>query len=127
MTVQELLLDDPTICSDCLGRVAIAHDGGTHRDRSTTSYEHADGGLPTDCEELFCDCGSPSPFERVADVGAVNRDRFRELVKRAIRHLEAVDGLAISRKAFAGHALSAYDDGEAVTDALQEGLERGAA
>lgn len=127
MSLQELLFDDPTICSDCLGRVAIAHDGGTHRDRSTTSIEYADGGLPTHCEELYCACGSPSPFERDVDLGAEDRDRFRELVKRAIRHLEGVDGLALSRTAFAGHALTAYDGGDDVVDALGEGFTRGVA
>lgn len=120
---QQLIFDDGSICSACLGYRKIEREPWEQLDRA--GHEERGwppDGVPTDrFAAWFCDCGHESPFVREltavetpigpveTDPHTVDETSYKRAIKRAIVALEAV-GHDVDRYAFAIAALQAWHD-----------------
>lgn len=133
------LLDDPTVCSNCLRRIRVEREqtksssrrsdvsvelSATTRHPVKTTLEWAPHRPPTHSKGCFCECGSESAFDRVWDPQDIARERFRALLKQAIITVEAT-GTTLKRKEAAMYALSHFDDHGDADRALANGLDAG--
>jgi len=143
---QEHVLSAPDVCSNCLRLVREERtdparkwrDARSYyaRNKATTEIDYAPAETVSETEQVFCECGCSSAFDRVWDDRDIGPRRFRRMLKRLIRSLER-KGLSIDRQRMAAHALQAYGpqtttDGDVririVTDpdaALSQGLNVG--
>jgi len=131
---QEKLIGAPDVCSNCLGirlvdqlqptRAGMNHEleSAYSRHKRNTDLDHHPGDEPTDDRHLFCECGVASARVRVWDT--VDREKFRTLLKRAVKTAES-KGVTLNQKRAFGHALETYDDTGDVDDAIETGLKHG--
>jgi len=113
----------------------MARDGLRHaldahysRKRKTTTREYHDSDPNvTHAEATFCHCGVEGTFERLWSPTDISRDRFKTLLKRALRTLEQ-KGIQLSRerkRETLAYALQTFDrDGDA-DQAIAQGIEMG--
>ena len=145
---QEHVLNAVDVCQNCL-RI-VREERHTHeprrsdvsvqesqwsRRRDTTDVAFGPGETITDHKGVFCECGVEGSFVRVWGDRDVDREQFRELLKRLLRSLDH-KGVSVDRKATAAHALDALDrtgeyrhyrpDGM-IDEALSEGVRYGLA
>ena len=133
----EYILDSPEVCSNCYRRVRVERvdptrngfgddfDSHYERRRRETSVEYPGvGSNPTNAKGVFCSCGVEGSFERLWNPTDLDRERFRELVKAAIRSVEA-KGVDLRRKETAAYALSHFDDHGDADRALATALDAG--
>jgi len=136
------ILDARDVCNNCFRHVRVervdpvmARDGLRHaldahysRKRKTTTREYHDSDpAVTHAETTFCHCGVEGTFERLWSPTDISRDRFKILLKRAVRTLEH-KGIQLSRERkheTVAYALQAFDhDGDA-DQAIAQGVEMG--
>jgi hypothetical protein len=135
-------LDARDVCNNCFRHVRVervdpvmARDGLRHaldahysRKRKTTTREYHDSDPNvTHAEATFCHCGVEGTFERLWSPTDISRDRFKTLLKRALRTLEQ-KGIQLSRerkRETLAYALQTFDrDGDA-DQAIAQGIEMG--
>lgn len=107
---QERVLSAIDTCNNCFGiireernTVPLRHQRGNRtypkaqysRDHRRTCVEYPPTGSPTKSKYVFCDCGEASSHDRFRSE-IVPREQFRELLKTAIRTVEA-KGVTLSR------------------------------
>lgn len=110
-TFQERVLNAPDVCSNCFGIIREEHEivplkqrkrNRTYptqkytRYRRRTTVDHLPDVEPTHDHATFCECGTPGAFDRYRDE-IVGAERFRELLKTAIRTIEK-KGVSLSRE-----------------------------
>ncbi len=143
---QERLLHAPDVCSNCLGLIREERDripvreqkqnrtypsARYSRNRQTTSVEHVPSECPTDSTTIFCECGCTSSYDRYRSE-IVSRERFRELLKQAIKTVEA-KGVTLSREHAIKRAMKlgcpsettfpVYSADEAIGEGIEFGVE----
>jgi hypothetical protein len=107
---QERVLNAPDTCNNCFGIIREERElvplneqkrnrtyptAKYRRYHQRTSVEHLPDLEPTHDHATFCDCGTPSAYDRYRDE-IVSRELFRELLKTAIYTIEG-KGVSISR------------------------------
>jgi len=142
----EQLVGAPDICSNCLRvrlveRVEVRSRGLTAvpeatytRRRRTTSLGHHPSDEPTQDTHLFCDCGVPNARARTWTDSDIDRERFKTLLRRAIRSAEH-KGVTLDRERTIKMALQNLaivtawwrSDIDSVDAALADALEYGSA
>lgn len=141
---QERLLHAADVCSNCLGLIREERDvvpireqkqnrtyptARYSRNRQTTSVEHVPTEQPADSTTIFCECGCTSSYDRYREE-IVGRERFRELLKQAIKTVEA-KGVSLSREHAVRRAMKLGCPSEstfpvyAADKAIGEGIEFG--
>lgn len=132
------LLDASDVCSNCLrknrvervdpvmgGGLGVDLDSHYSRDQRRTTVEYHDGGdEPTQAKGVFCECGVEGSHERLWNPTAVDRERFKELLKAAVQTLRAKD-VSLKQKETLMYALSHYDDHGDADRALATGIDCG--
>jgi hypothetical protein len=142
----ETLVGASDVCRNCLRirlveRIEVRSRGLTAtpestytRHRRTTSLGHHPSDEPTDDKHLFCDCGAPDARTRTWGGGHIDRERYKTLLRRAIRAAEH-KGVTLDRERTIKMALrnlaivTAWwrSDIDSVDDALADALEYGSA
>jgi len=138
---QELILNDPAVCNNCLGPIRRERAQTQSRDprnptsvekspytrhERRTSVEHVPGGDGcTQSVAVFCECGVESAFMRLWDDGddrCLRMGRFKDLLKRAIRTMEAKE-VTLDRATAVRLALHHYREDHDANDALDQAFE----
>jgi len=114
---QEHVLNAPDICSNCFSIVRVERERPASgwrpaetfysRNQAKTSVEHVPAETVSETEQVFCECGVASAFDRVWSDRDMTRQRFAQLVKRLIRSVER-KGLTVDRQAMVAHALQSF-------------------
>jgi hypothetical protein len=125
---QEHVLNAPDVCSSCFSIVRVEREipaRGWHaaetyyaRNEQTTSVEHVQAETVSETEQVFCECGVASAFDRVWADRDMDRSRFRAMLKRLMHSVER-KGLTINRQRMAAHALQAYGRQHTTDDDVQ--------
>jgi len=146
---QDLILNNPAVCNNCLGRirrdravtqsrdptsVTTVQKSAYTRHERTTSVEHVPGGDDTtQSVAVFCECGVESAYHRLWEDGddrCLRMARVKTLLKNCIRTLEA-KGVTLDRGTFVRLALHYYredhDFNAAVDRATEAAIETAAA
>jgi len=146
---QDLILNDPEVCNNCLGRIRLDRPVTQSRDPTApttvekspytrhehnTTVEHVPGGDDTtQSVAVFCECGVESAYHRLWDDGddrCLRMTRVRELLRNCIRTLEA-KGVTLDRRTLARLAIHYYRDrhdfNAAVDRATEAAIETAAA
>ena len=130
------ILDASDVCSNCLrlvkhervdpirGGLSRQLDAHLERDRRRTSVDYGPHECPPRSKGVFCHCGCEGAHERLWDPTDVDEQRFKALLKAALRTLEEKD-VTLRRKETAMYALSHFDDHGDVDKALSVALEAG--
>ena len=130
------LLDAADVCSNCFRRVRLERvdqvrggltrqlDSHLERHPRRTSIEFAPHEIPARSKGVFCECGVEGAFERLWDPTAVDEERFKSLVKAAIRTLAEKD-VTIKRKETVMYALSHWREHNDADKALAAALDAG--
>lgn len=134
----EHVLGAPDVCNNCFSLIREERVDPTRngigreyesrytRREETTEVGYAPYETPTHCQGVWCQCGVESARDRIWSYTDPSRERFRELLKNAVRTLKHKD-VTIARKTLVGHAIAAYDDGANVDGAIEAGLDAGLA
>lgn len=130
------ILDASDVCSNCFRlvrqervdpvRVGLTRELDSHleRDPRRTTIGYGPHECPPRSKGVFCECGVEGSFERLWDPTAVDEDRFKQLVKVALRTLEEKD-VRIKRKETVMYAISHWREHGDVDRALATALEAG--
>lgn len=143
---KERLLHADDVCYNCLGlvreeRVVVPvreqKQNRTYptaryaRNRQTTSVDHVPSETPTNSTTIFCECGCSGSHNRYREE-IVSRERFRELLKQAIKTVEA-KGVSLSREHAIKRAMKlgcpsettfpVYSADEAIGEGIEFGVE----
>ena len=111
---------DP-VRGDGLGNELDSHYS-RHEHRTEIGYGPAD--VVSEQKGVFCDCGVEGSHERIWDPDDVEREKFKELVKAALRTLAEKD-VTIRRRETVRYALSHFDDHGDVDQALANAIDAG--
>jgi len=142
----EQLVGAPDVCSNCLRirlveRTEVRSRGLTAtpesvytRHRQTTALDHHPSDEPTQDKHLFCDCGVSTARTRTWDGSDIDRERFKVLLRRAIRAAEH-KGVTLDRERAVKRGLANLAvltawwlaDIDSVDAALADALEYGSA
>ena len=133
----QYILDATDVCSNChrqnrVERIDPTRNGFNddtvshyERKRRETSVEYPGVGTnPTDCKGVFCGCGVEGAFERLWSPTAVDRGRFKQLLKATLGTVDA-KGVTLRKQETAVYALSHFDDHGDVDRALANALDAG--
>lgn len=132
----EHILEPPDVCANCLSviaeervdpiRTGIGRELDSHysRDPQRTSVEFAPHECPPRSKGVFCECGVEGHRvqDRLWSEDDVDDERFRELLKAAVRTLEE-KGVTIRRDRMLAHALDRWHETGDVDEALAHGLD----
>lgn len=130
------ILDASDVCSNCFSKNRLERvdpvrgtihrelDSHLERDPQRTEIGYGPSEAMSDSKGVFCTCGVEGPFERFWDPTEVSEERFRDLVKNAIRTLEEKD-VEIRRKETIMYALSHWHEHDDVDQALATALDAG--
>jgi len=134
----EHLFDSSDVCRNCLSPIRVErvepsrtgfgrdYEDRLSRNPRTTTIAYGPSEAMSESKGVFCECGVEGAHERIWDDADVGTERFRELIQRMLRTLDA-KGVTVNQKRTAGHALQARRDGAGVDDALATGLDHGLA
>lgn len=130
------ILDASDVCSNCLrvnrlervdpvrGGLSRELDSHLERHPRRTTIEFGPHECPPQSKGVFCECGVEGAYERLWDPTDVDEERFKALLKRALRTLEE-RGVTIKRKETVVYALSHWREYGDVDQALATALEAG--
>lgn len=133
------LVNAADVCVNCFRQIRLERDqcetttnqpvsvrlSAMTREPNTTNIEYPGvGDNPTQSQAVFCECGVESSHDRLWDPTDVKRDRFKELLKAALRTV-AAKGVTLRRKETAMYCLSHFDDHGDADRALANGLDAG--
>ena len=131
------LLDSADVCSNCLrkNRVeridpvmgdGLGNDLDSHyeRDENRTEIGYGPADVVSEQKGVFCSCGVEGAHERIWDPQDVSREKFRELVKAAIRTLDEKD-VTVRRRETVRYALSHFSEHGDVDRALANAIDAG--
>lgn len=132
------ILDASDVCSNCFRVVSVervdpvmgdglGHELDSHysRHKRETSVEfHDSEPEPTQAKGVFCKCGVEGSHERLWEPGDVDRDRFADLLKSAIRSV-ATKGVALKPDETISYAVSHWREHDDVDRALATALDAG--
>jgi len=129
---QEHVLNAPDVCSNCFSIVRVERERPARgfrpaesfyaRNQATTSVEHVPAETVSETEQVFCECGVASAFDRVWSWRDVDRERFRALLINLLRSVER-KGLTIARQPAAAHALASHAQRQETEDGAHVRLE----
>ena len=133
---EDHLLGARDVCSNCLRLIRVerldpTRNGFGHeleetyeRRRETTEVAYGPSDAVSESKGVFCACGVESARERIWQAPDIDRERFKALLKHALRTL-ALKDVTLKRKEAAAYALQAFDDGAGPDAAIAEGVESG--
>ena len=135
----EYLLDASDVCQNCFRQTRLereqTHTSTGRSDVSVelspstrhplqTTIEYAPHRLPAQSKGTFCACGVEGCYERLWTPTDIERERFKDLVKAALRTLDA-KGVTLRRKETAMYCLSHFEEHGDADRALANGLDAG--
>ena len=129
------LLDAADVCSNCLAKnrheridpirgLGDELDSHYERDEHRTEIGYGPADVVSEQKGVFCQCGVEGSHERIWDPDDVDREKFKELVKAALRTLAEKD-VTIRRRETVRYALSHFDDHVDVDQALANAIDAG--
>jgi hypothetical protein len=135
----DYILDARDVCSNCFRRIRVervdpvmSRDGLRHEldshysrhQRNTTREHHDSDPEVTHCDATFCQCGIEGSHERLWRPDDVDRERFRRLLKRAVKTVEG-KGVALRRKETIMYAIQHFKNDADADKAISAGMEAG--
>jgi hypothetical protein len=135
---EERLLHAVDVCSNCFSLIKVERmdpvrwsqdrevEATYERQRreTTVGFHSTHGVEPTDCKEVYCNCGVSGAHQRLWNADEIDRERFKTLLKNALKTADR-KGVSFKRKTAAAYALQRYDDTGQVDTALALGLDAG--
>jgi len=99
-------------------------DSHLSRRKETTTVAYGPSDVPSESKGVFCQCGTEDAHHRLWDPTDVSRERFKTLLKNAIKTLEHKD-VTLERTETAMYGLSHWDEHGDVDRALATALDAG--
>lgn len=132
------ILDANDVCSNCFSKNRVErvdpvmsssdfrHELDSHysRDPKRTTIGFGPSDVPARSKGIFCNCGVEGSFERLWEPKEVSQDKFKELLKSAVRTLREKD-VSLREQETIRYAVSHWKEHDDVDRALATALQAG--